>query len=260
MAMRTASAVPHRNRQRREQARARRPHRSPTPVGAHARRRRRSWLVPTVVAVLALVAVLLWQVLGLFPSDSPAPAKGGHSAAPAAAAVAKTEVSLGDTGSMHVVETLTFMSAQTRLDLALPQRRGVGRQFTPTVTGLKVSDVAAGDEPGPLRTGDTASARLSGPQTRVVLEYDVTGGVVRSGDANNPERALALVAPLTVKQAESLPSSVSIESVKVLNVGCLRGAELTGCGTQTASGWTVETTGGRGAPVDVLAQVNLAVP
>jgi len=54
---------------------------------------------------------------------------------------------------------------------------------------------------------------------------------------------------------------VEVQSVKVLNVGCLRGRALTGCGTQTPDGWTVETAGGQfRSPTDVLAQLNLAVP
>jgi len=58
-----------------------------------------------------------------------------------------------------------------------------------------------------------------------------------------------------------LPATVDVQSVKVLNVGCLRGRLLTGCGTQTADGWTVETAGGANRPTaDVLAQLNLAVP
>ena len=49
--------------------------------------------------------------------------------------------------------------------------------------------------------------------------------------------------------------------MKVLNVGCLRGRVLTGCGTQTPDGWTVETAGvSDRSPTDVLAQLNLAVP
>lgn len=228
---------------------------------SHVSRRRRPWVAPLVLAVVALLALLGLQALGLLPSGGPEPAASTTTPAPAGPEGTSTQVSIGDTGTMHVVETLTFATAQTRVDLAVPPRAGAAKGFRPTISSLAVRPLPPGADAGPLGPGDEVGYRLASPSTKVVVEYDASGVVVRNHDQANPERALALVTPLVVAQAQHLPGHVDVQSVKVLNVGCLQGSRLTGCGTRTADGWTVETSGGADAPrTDVLAQLNLAVP
>ncbi|MGZ4536943.1 MAG: hypothetical protein ACXVXE_15475 [Nocardioidaceae bacterium] len=242
-------------------ARTPRPHVRTGARRAHASRRR-SLLAPLLVGTLLVGAFVGLRSAGLFPSEPSARATSstGPKSGPVAAPLARTEVHLGDAGGMHVVSTLTFATPQSRLDLSVPRRSGVGREFVPTLTGLTVGNARDGSTPPTLDARGSATVRLARPSSRVVLEYDVSGAVRRS-DPDTPERALALVTPLVVAQAASLPASVVVPSVKVLNVGCLRGARLTGCGTHTGSGWTVESSGGRDQQrFDVLAQVNLATP
>lgn len=232
--------------------------------GAHAgQRRRRAWLAPVVALVAVLLVVASWQALQtLLPAGSPSPASSQAPSPSVGGPVGiRTEVSIGDTGGMHVVETLTFATPQARLDLSVPRRSGVGRDFLPVVEALIVQEPAPTTRVGSLGIGEEAAVDLATPSTRIVLEYDAAGVVVRSGDPSAPERALALVTPLVIVQAHSLPSTVEVMSVKVLNVGCLRGDQLTGCGTRTDQGWTVESSGGEEGPrADVFAQLDLAVP
>ena len=228
-------------------------------AGAHASHGRPRWLVPLVAVAGVLSAVLVWQTLQhLFAEGTPTPVSSTTSPSGAAGPGVVSEVRLGDTGGLHLVETLTFDSPQGRVDLALPRRGGAGAGFEPAVTSLIVRGPGPAREAGTMQVGDQATVRLSSPSTRVVLEYDADGVVQHSGDASNPDRALALVTPLVVLGAGDLPTTVDVRSVKVLNVGCLQRGVLEGCGTRTRDGWTVETSGGDGAP-DVFAQVNLAV-
>ena len=230
-----------------------------SPAGAHASRGRPRWLVPLVAVAGLFVAALVWQTLQhMFAEGTPAPVSSTTSQSGAAGPGVVTKVSIGDTGGLHVVETVTFDSPQARIDLALPRRGGAGAGFEPAVTSLMVRGPGPVREAGPMQVGDQATVRLSSPSTRVELEYDAGGVVQHSGDTSNPDRALALVTPLVVLGAGSLPSTIDVRSVKVLNVGCLQRGVLEGCGTRTRDGWTVETSGGDGAP-DVFAQVNLAV-
>lgn len=227
--------------------------------GAHAGRPRHPGLVPVAAAVAVLLVLASWQVLQLlFPDGTQSPASSNSGTAPAAVSM---QVSIDDAGLLHVVETVTLEAPVTRIDLSVPARAGAGEQFRPVIGSLVVREPGPVGEVAEMTTGDEESVELTSSSARIVLEYDVRGAAVRSGDASNPERALALVTPLVVVQGRSLPSTVEIDSVKVLNVGCLRDDLLTGCGTKTSEGWTVESSGVQGEHTfDVLAQVNLAVP
>ena len=227
--------------------------------GAHAGRARRSHWVPIVAVCGILLAILIWQVVRLVLGDGTTSAPVASATNPSAASVgATTEVSIGDSGGLHVVETLAFDTPRKRIDLAVPHRVGAGEAFAPTVSALVVRGAGQVRRASPMEVGDRAAVSLERPTDHVVLEYDAAGAVQRSHDASAPERALALVTPLVVVGAESLPATVEVRSVKVLNVGCLHHGVLAGCGTRTSDGWTVETSGADGAP-DVLAQLNLAV-
>lgn len=227
--------------------------------GAHAGRPRHPGLVPLAAAVAVLLVLASWQVLQLlFPDGTQSPAASNSGSAQAAVRV---QVSIDDAGLLHVVETVTLESPRTKLDLSVPERAGAGKQFHPVISSLVVREPGPVAEVPEMGMGDERSVELSSTSARIVLEYDASGVAVRSGDPSNPERALALVTPLVVVQGHSLPWTVSIDSVKVLNVGCLRDDLLTGCGTKTSEGWTVETSGVKaGHTFDVLAQLNLAVP
>ena len=230
---------------------------------AHARRSRRpSWVPLAAVVVVLLVALAAWPVLELVrPGEEPTATDIQASAEGPDPAGTRTQVSIGDSGALHVVETLTFVSARKRLDLEVPQRAGVGADLSPTISSLVVREPGSDSPVGPIGVGETASVRLAVRTTVVVLEYDATGVVVPSGEASHPKRALALTTPLVVAQAGDLPWVVEVRSVKVLNVGCLQRDALVGCGTRTPDGWTVETSGAVDGPrPDVLAQLNLAVP
>ena len=227
--------------------------------GAHAGRPRHAGLVPLAAAAAVLLVLASWQVLQfLYPDGTQSPAASNTDSAPAAVSM---QVSIDDAGLVHVVETVTLDSARSTIDLSVPERAGAGKQFHPVISSLVVR------EPGPvgrvaeMGIGDEQSLELPSASARIVLEYDASGVAERSGDSSNPERALALVTPLVVAQGRGLPWTVEIDSVKVLNVGCLRDDLLTGCGTKTSEGWTVESSGVQGEHTfDVLAQVNLAVP
>lgn len=237
--------------------------RSSSRPGAHAARPRRTWVGPVAAVAAVVLAVTTWQVLSsLLPADGPAAVSTSTGpSVPSASVGANARVSIGDTGRLHVVETVVLAEATEWLDLSVPPRAGAGEPFRPTISNLEVSQPGLVTQPAPLEGGDETRIRLTSAATRIVLEYDASGVVVRSGNPNTPERALALVTPLVVAQASGLPSTVAVQSVKVLNVGCLLGAELTGCGTETPDGWTVETSGGPDDPrPDVLAQVDLAIP
>jgi len=240
--------------------RARHPHSRPAGPGTHAAGGRGRWLMPVVAAGVALLGILVWQALGLLAGGSPSPRPAPAAADATGPSGSTTTVAIGDTGSMHVTETLTFATPLSRLDLSLPKRQGVGTEFAPRISALQVRAGTA-PEPGSavdrMDSDGAASISFRSPSSRIQLEYDVSGAVVRS-DTSNPERALALVTPLVVEQSRRLPARVDVATVKVLNVGCLHGKDLTGCGTKTSGGWTVETSGD--TLTDVVAQLNLAVP
>jgi hypothetical protein len=234
---------------------ARGPTRPGTPVPVQ---RIASWIV--VAFVLAPLGVAAWLVLFEGGSGPSQPASSPPHQ-PTSTIGVSAQVSIGDSGGLFIVETLTFPTPQDHLDLYVPQLAGVGKAFRPVVDRLAVRDPATGTVPGPLTAGDTAGIRLrlAAPATRVVLEYTARGVVQRSDNRSAPERALALVTPLMVRQAQELPATVGVDSVKVLNVGCDRAGELIGCGTRTSDGWTVETNGVGPQPA-VFAQINLATP
>lgn len=233
--------------------------RSHSRPGAHVGRPRHAGLVPLAAAVAVLLVLASWQALQLvFPDGTQSPAASDTSSAPAGVSM---QVRIDDAGLLHVVETVTLESPGTQIDLSVPQRAGAGEQFRPVISSLVVREPGPVSEVPEMALGDQESVELASASARVVLEYDASGVAVRSGDTSSPERALALVTPLVVVQGRSLPWTVEVESVKVLNVGCLRDDVLTGCGTRTPDGWTVETSGIEGEHTfDVLAQVNLAVP
>lgn len=252
--MRTASSP----RGRRSAARPR----ARSDAGAHARRARGPRRLSLAFLALVLVLGVSWLGLRVFlPDGSPAPAASTTNPSSSADVGVRTRVAIGDAGTMHVIETVTFDEAVSRLRLSVPLRQGVGKQFRPTLSGLVVREPGPVTRVDPMSVGDQASVRFSTRADRVVLEYDASGVAVHSGDTSNPDRALALVTPLVVAEAGALPATVDVQSVKVLNVGCLRGTTLIGCGTETADGWAVESSGSQGDVLsDVLAQLNLAVP
>ncbi|GAB3776320.1 hypothetical protein FB382_000055 [Nocardioides ginsengisegetis] len=215
-----------------------------------------------MVPILATLTVLLvlggWQVYQVATEETPVSASDPGTDVNAVGT--EMEVSIGDAGRMHFVETITFPTARSQLDLSVPRRMGAGADFRPVVSSLVVREPGSA-EVKPLGLGDRTTVHLTRSAVTVVLEYDASGVVNRSGDVSTPDRALALVTPLVVEQARRLPAVVRVSSVKVLNVGCLRGTTLVGCGTETADGWAVESSGSEGDVLsDVLAQLNLAVP
>jgi hypothetical protein len=110
-----------------------------------------------------------------------------------------------------------------------------------------------------LRQGDRTSVSLPGRTTQAVVRYAATGVVLRS-EPSTAGRALALATPLVIAQATGLPSQVDIESVMALNVGCVDlVGTMTGCGSRTSSGWTVETSPAE-PYADVVVQLDLAAP
>lgn len=215
--------------------------------------------MPLAAAVAVLLVLASWQALRLlFPDGTQSPAASDTSSAPAGVSM---QVRIDDAGLLHVVETVTFESPRTQIDLSVPERSGAGEQFRPAISSLVLRGPGPVSELAEMGLGDEESVELASASPRVVLEYDASGVAVRSGVTSSPERALALMTPLVVGQGRSLPWTVEVDSVKVLNVGCLRDDVLTGCGTRTSDGWTVETSGAAGEHTfDVLAQVNLAVP
>jgi len=236
----------------------------PSP-GAHAAppRRRRLRAPSLVAAGLCLLAVLGWQAVHVLFDRSPGPegaAGGGVAAAGTPRTLTETTVLIGDDGSLHTMETLTLPPGTSRLNLSVPDRAGAAAGMVPRVSSLVFRGADVTGAPRRLAHGARATVGLPAGTRRVVLEYDVTGAVQRSGPAH-PERALVLVTPLVVHQTREAPSRVHVPSVKVLNVGCLRASgELVGCGTRTEPGWTVESSGGVEGVQDVVAQVDLATP
>ncbi|HEU4811211.1 MAG TPA: hypothetical protein VFT00_03625 [Nocardioides sp.] len=215
--------------------------------------------MPLGAAAAVLLVLASWQVLQLlFPDGTQSPAASNTTSEPAAVSL---QVRIDDAGLLHVVETVMLESPRKALDLSVPERAGAGKEFRPVISSLVVRVPGPVGEVPEMGVGDEETVELPSESARIVLEYDASGVAVRSGDPSNPERALALVTPLVVAQGRGLPWSVAIDSVKVLNVGCLRDDLLTGCGTKTSEGWTVETSGVEGEHTfDVLAQLNLAVP
>jgi hypothetical protein len=221
------------------------------------------------VVTIALVAALAWRALGLFPGGRGATSEQQDvAAAGTRPGMTLTEVAMNDDGTLHTLQTFAFARPQSHLDLSLPERRGPAADFTPRITSLVTHGADVRGAPGAIATGARAILRFAQPVARVVLDYRVSHAAVRSRPSA-PERALVLVTPLVVRQARAEPSRVEVNSVKVLNVGCVRGSgALVGCGTHTSAGWVVESAGtvasdeGPGAPggVDVVAQVNLATP
>ena len=220
------------------------------------------------LVTIALLAVLGWRALGLFPRRGDATQEQDAAAAGTRRVQTVTEVAISDDGTLHTLQTFTFRRPLSRLDLSLPQRRGPAAKFTPRLTSLVTHGADVRRGPDSIASGADAILRFAQPVARVVLEYDVSHAVVRSRPSA-PERALILLTPLVVLQALTEPARVEVDSVKVLNVGCVRGSgELAGCGTHTSAGWVVESAGrgasdgGPAAPggVDVLAQANLATP
>jgi hypothetical protein len=236
----------------------------PSP-GAHAAppRRRRLRAPSLVAAGLCLLAVLGWQAVHVLFDRSPGPegaAGGGVAAAGTPRTLTETTVLIGDDGSLHTMETLTLPPGTSRLNLSVPDRAGAAAGMVPRVSSLVFRGADVTGAPRRLAHGARATVGLPAGTRRVVLEYDATGAVQRSGPAH-PERALVLVTPLVVDQTREAPSRVHVPSVKVLNVGCLRASgELVGCGTRTEPGWTVESSGGVEGVQDVVAQVDLATP
>jgi hypothetical protein len=216
-----------------------------------------------VAAGLCLLAVLGWQAVHILPDRSPAPARaagGGVAAAGTPRTLTETTILIGDDGSLHAMETLTLPPGTSRLDLSVPDRAGVAAPMTPRVSSLVLRGADVTGAPTRLAHGARTKVGLPAGTRRVVVEYDATGVVVRSGPSH-PERALVLATPLVVAQTRKAPARVHVASVKVLNVGCLRtSGELVGCGTRTAPGWTVESSGGVEGVQDVVAQVDLATP
>jgi hypothetical protein len=212
--------------------------------GAHAGRPRRRWRLPVAILTAFVIAAVVLQSLGLLVRG------GGESETVATEPVGvRTRVSVGDTGVLHVVQTLVFAQPQSRLRLSLPQRGGVAAELRPRLTSIVVRVPAPVTAVAPMEVGDQASVELTDPVTRFVLEYDAAGVV--AGDGN------ALMTPLSVVPGPSQPSTVELDSGLVREVSCLRGTELTRCGTRQPDGWTVESSGQPGSRMDVLARLDL---
>ena len=190
------------------------------------------------------------------PPDEAASASTRDAPLPAA----HVEVRIGDDGTLSVVHRVALSPPSAVLGLSVPDRAGAAAAFEPRIVDVTVE--ASGEVrtvAPPLGRGAQATVRLPAGSSRVVVTYRARDVAVRT-EPSNPERALALVTPLVVEQATGVPTTVEVDSVKVLNVGCVGpDGELTGCGTRTDRGWTVETSGSD-RYVDVVAQLNLATP
>lgn len=237
---------------------------SATHGGARRRARHRSrpsWPAAALVSVALVAAVAGGVWLADVAGGGRTGGAGADGAAPSPAEeVSRTLVLIGDDGTLRVEQRVALLAPVDRLDLSVPVRRGAAAAISPRVVDVTVR--SGGSEwrvATPLRQGAEKQVRLARETTQAVVTYVATHVTLRS-HPSNPERALALATPLVIEQAAGLPSRVDIESVKALNVGCVsRGGEMAGCGTHTSSGWTVEASGSE-PYVDVVVQLNLAVP
>lgn len=234
--------------------------------GSHAApaRGRSRGLVIACVTVAALVAGAFWWFTQLPAprTQATASASARESAALAASVPDGTtdgRVSLGDDGSARVSLILTFARPVDHLDLSVPARRGAAADTDPRLTALSVeADGRAVEAPPRPRPGRDVSVALVEPSTRVVLAYTATGVTLHTTPAE-PMRALALLTPVVIAQAEGSPWRVSVDSVKVRNLGCAgNDGRLVSCGTAAGATWTVEGSGDE-LRTDVLAQLDLPV-
>lgn len=236
-------------------------------TGLHAAPRRRgsAWTAIVSVAAAATVAIVIWSAAS--PGGEPVSpnAQSDRTPTPSAAAesgVAESSVAvrISDDGTVSVEQRVAFRQPLRRLDLSVPERKGVVGTLEPRVDGITV--VAGGrqrDVEAELTRGEAVSVRLPAEATEAVVSY-VARGVARRDEPSRPERALLLATPVVLEQAVGSPARVDVVSVKALNVGCVDPeGTIVGCGTRTSSGWTVETTGTT-RHVDVVVQVDLASP
>ena len=235
--------------------------------GSHAAPPARTGGLATTLVALAMVAAVVgggvWVARDLSSgAPEPLPLDGTASASTrdAPPPAASVEVRIGDDGTLSVVHRVWLSPPTAVIGLSVPERVGATEAFEPRIVDVKVQ--ASGEVrrvASPLRRGAQKTVRLPAGTSSVVVTYRAQEVAVRTEPAN-PERALALVTPLVVEQAAGLPTTVDVDSVKTLNVGCVgAGGVLAGCGTRTGRGWTVETSGGA-RYVDVVAQLNLATP
>ena len=223
-------------------------------------------LLLALVVLAALVAGGFWWSTRLPTprAQEPAAAPGGGSGSAALTGTVPDgttdgRVSLGDDGSARVSLILTFAKPVDRLDLSVPARRGAAADTNPRLSALSVeADGRAVEAPERPEPGHDATVELVEPSTRVVIAYTATGVTLHTTPAQ-PTRALALVTPVVVAQAEGSPWRVSVDSVKVRNLGCAgNDGMLVSCGTAAGATWTAEGSGDEGR-TDVLAQLDLPV-
>jgi hypothetical protein len=207
------------------------------------------------VVVLLLAGVAGWRLLA---GGNPSPVgRGLVDAASARATDVRISVRVGADGLLRVVERVDLPADRAELTLTVPERSGVTGRLRPRVEDLRLR-VGGHLLPaaGTLTPGRSATFRLPGDASRVLVEYTARGAVLHSRPSA-PGRGLALATPLRVEDISGLSSSVYLIAGKVRNVGCVgANGELTTCGRMTTQGWRVER--GRNQPVpDVVAQVDL---
>ncbi len=160
-------------------------------------------------------------------------------------------------GTFEVAESALLRAPLRDLTLALPRQSYGGTSF-PRATAEQVQLTADGRpfEVGQLRRGDLF--RLTDPIERVELRYQLTGATVRSVPSVTG-RALALLAPLTMRAGDSLPVSITVRGTAVRNLICPRlPPALQLCAAATGSPGTVQPLTA-GAAV-VVVQLDLPRP
>jgi hypothetical protein len=221
---------------------------------------RPSWLPTVLVVLLLLTGTAAALRLAGLPGEGRRSSSLDTATTGAAEEGSRIVVRIAGDGVLRVEQDVTLHGAVRELQLAVPQRRGVTATLQPVLDEVTVEtggqEVPVGST---LHRGDRTTVPLPGRTTQAVVRYAATGVVLRS-EPSTAGRALALATPLVIAQATGLPSQVDIESVMALNVGCVDlVGTMTGCGSRTSSGWTVETSPAE-PYADVVVQLDLAAP
>jgi hypothetical protein len=217
---------------------------------AHLRRRWGAGL--SVALLLVLIAAIAGWRLVEAQSNTDLESPGTPSGSPSA----RTMVSIGDSGAVHVVMSFFFEAPRREVTLQVPRRDGAAVVFHPSV---EILSLEAGERPQVLHqtlgVGEAVSVPLDHAVDRVRVEYAATGTYVAS-KLSTPGRGLVLLTPLTVLESD-IPFLLGLTDARVLNLGCVDSAQMRACGSRSGDSWTADRVA---TEEDVVAQVDLVRP
>jgi hypothetical protein len=160
-------------------------------------------------------------------------------------------------GTFEVAESAIMRAPLAGLTLALPRQSYGGTTFPRAAAGQV--QLTADGRPftvGQLNKGDQFT--LTDAVGRVNLRYQLTGVTVRSVPSV-AGRALAVLAPLTMRADETLPVSVTVRGTTVRNLVCPRlPAARQQCAPAIGSPGTIQPLSARDAVV--VVQLDLPQP